>query len=87
MEKERREQEFLASLIYFADVKVCVEIGVAHGSTSLHFCRALTKTGGWLYGYDVWDRHGQKGQFSAFGSKDKVADLLTQKGFVNFSLT
>ena len=48
------------SLVVLNKSQVCVEIGVAHGTTSKWICEGAEMIGGHLYGFDVWDIHGQK---------------------------
>mgnify|MGYP001594168688 CR=1 FL=1 len=48
------------SIILLNKSKVCVEIGVAHGTTSKFLCEGAESVGGHLYGFDVWSDHGHK---------------------------
>ncbi len=43
------------SLIQLNKSKTIVEIGVAFGTTTAWLCDAATKTGGHVFGYDVWN--------------------------------
>lgn len=87
MIQDRREQPFLAELIYFTNAQVVVEVGVCHGHTSLFLCQALRRTGGHLYGYDVWSKHGQQNQFGQTGSKAIVEELLQKHKLDNYTMT
>ena len=48
------------SIVLLNKAKVCVEIGVAHGTTSKWICEGAEMVEGHLWGFDVWDIHGQK---------------------------
>jgi hypothetical protein len=48
------------SVVLLNKSKVCVEIGVAHGTTSKWICEGAQAVGGHLYGFDIWDIHGEK---------------------------
>ena len=50
---QRTELELFGSLAYFSEAKVCVEIGVAYGDATSVLCRAMQKTGGKVFGFDV----------------------------------
>lgn len=67
--------------------RTIVEIGVQRGQTSLALCNAAKQTGGKLFGFDLWDKHGLKRQHSRVGSPEEVSDLLKSHGFDNFELT
>jgi predicted O-methyltransferase YrrM len=76
-------RNFFAALIALFDCRVVVEIGVATGSTTPTLCRA---TKGKVYGYDIWDQHGQNKQFAAMGSLEDVTRVLYHEGLDNFEL-
>lgn len=84
---KRDYPEVLGSLVEMTNAKVCVEVGVATGTSAVGICEALTKTKGHLYGFDVWKKHGLKNQFRQLGSKDIVKARLTKMGLKNFTLT
>jgi hypothetical protein len=48
------------SVILLNKSKVCVEIGVAFGTTSKWICEGAEMVGGHLYGFDIWATHGIK---------------------------
>lgn len=77
----------LGELCKFTERKVLVEIGVACGLTTRHLCAAAHKTGGHVYGYDVWEPHGLKHQFLQFCDKAYVETSLRSLGFDNFTMT
>lgn len=65
------------SIIELNNYKVCVELGVAFGTTSKWFCEALKATGGHLYGFDIWDIHKpdiQKNDFLKIQNQNKQAE-------------
>jgi predicted O-methyltransferase YrrM len=77
-------RNFFAAIIALFDCRVVVEIGVATGSTTPTLCRA---TKGKVYGYDLWDQHGQNKQFAAMGSMEQVRSMLHDQEFLdNFEL-
>ena len=84
---ERTEIKFFESLVTFLEVKKIVEIGVAYGDGTECLCKGASKVGGWVYGFDVWKRHGLKKQFKNFSTKEKVEERLKKAGCDNFTLT
>lgn len=78
---------FLESLIYLNQSKVVVEIGVAEAKTTDYLCRGAAKVNGFVYGYDIWDTHGESNQFEHWSSKEKCEAYLQDKGHKNFELT
>lgn len=78
---------FLESLIYLNQSKVVVEIGVAEAKTTDYLCRGAAKVNGRVYGYDIWDTHGEQNQFEHWSSKEKCEEYLVSKGHTNFELT
>jgi len=48
------------SIIVLNQAKTCVEIGVAHGTTSKWIAEGAEAVGGHLYGFDIWATHGLK---------------------------
>jgi len=79
--------EIFKSLIRFNEAKVIVEIGVAQATTTRYFCEAVKETGGFVYGYDLWDTHGLYNQFQTLYTKDKCEKYLNKFGFINYELT
>jgi hypothetical protein len=78
---------FLESLIYLNQSKVVVEVGVAEAKTTDFLCRGVARVDGHVYGYDIWDTHGEQNQFEHWSSKEKCEEYLRSKGHLNFSLT
>jgi hypothetical protein len=78
---------FLASLIYLNQCKVVVEVGVAEAKTTSFLCEGAKQVGGTVYGYDIWDTHGEANQFEHWSSKEKCEAYLASKGHTNFELT
>ena len=76
----------LESLIYLNQSKVIVEVGVAEAKTTHFLCEGAKAVGGTVYGYDIWDTHGLKGQFEHWSSLDKCVEYLKSKGHGNFEL-
>ena len=64
---------FFESIIKSNRYKTCIEIGVAHGQTTGHMCRAAQNIGGHVYGFDIWDSHGSaKNNFEQKSSMELV---------------
>lgn len=84
--KIRDELPFIEALIVFTKSKVCVEVGVAHGQSTIHICKAAKQVGGFVYGFDVWERHGLNNQFSAYSDLKTVSNKLLSEGLDNFHL-
>lgn len=82
----RSELAFLESLVLLTRATAIVEVGVAHGDSIVVLCRAAEKTGGHVVGFDLWARHGAKGQFRAFGSRKAVDSRLRKEGRTNYEL-
>ena len=78
---------FLEALIYLNQSKVVVEVGVAEAKTTDFLCRGAARVGGRVYGYDIWDTHGEQNQFEHWSSKEKCEAYLNNKGHTNFELT
>ena len=85
----RPEQELFASLVYFSEAKTCVEMGVATGNTTIELAKAIKRNNGWVYGFDVWDRHGLLNQYkSPHGVNQKdVENAIKKAGCDNVTLT
>lgn len=77
---------FLESLIYLNQSKTIVEIGVAEAKTTDFLCRGAARVNGHVWGYDLWDTHGLRGQFQHWSSKEKCEEYLRSKGHLNFTL-
>jgi hypothetical protein len=78
---------FLEALIYLNQCKVVVEVGVAEAKTTDFLCRGAARVNGFVYGYDIWDVCGLRGQFQPWSSKEKCEAYLQSKGHNNFELT
>lgn len=87
LNKIRDELPFIEALIVFTKSKVCVEVGVAHGQSTIHICKAAKQIGGFVYGFDVWERHGLSNQFRIYGDLKSVSNKLRSEGLDNFHLT
>jgi hypothetical protein len=83
---ERRELDFLESVVFFTNSKTIVEVGVSTGDSTAYLCSAAQKTGGHVFGFDVWAAHGLIGQFGVFSTKDAVDRKLNSLGFSNYTL-
>lgn len=77
----------IAELGFLNQAKSFVEIGVNKGETTVSLCEAAKNTGGHVYGFDLWDRHGLLNQFASRGSEEIVDELLKNAGFDNYTLT
>jgi predicted O-methyltransferase YrrM len=86
-EDARQQGPLLASLIYFNDCKTIIEIGVAHASTTAYLCQAAASTNGHVYGYDLWGKHGLKGDCITYASKFSCEKYLNKFGYKNYTLT
>lgn len=75
------------SLIAFNRYKTCVEIGVAYGTTTYYLCKGVEKTGGHVYGFDLWATHGLLRQYAPLSTKEEVEKYLKNKMVTNFTLT
>lgn len=78
---------FLESLIYLNQCKIVVEIGVAEAKTTDFLCCGAARVNGHVYGYDIWDTHGEQNQFEHWSSKEKCEEYLHSKKHTNFELT
>lgn len=76
--------EFFGGIIKLCECKTIVEVGVAKGTTTKHLCEAVVKTGGFVYGFDLFDAHGQNKQFGRISTKIEVENYLN--GFHNFKI-
>jgi len=79
--------EMFKSIIRFNEAKTIIEVGVAQATTTRYFCEAAKQTGGFVYGYDLWDTHGLHNQFDALSTKNKCEYYLNSFGFTNYELT
>jgi len=75
----------LRELVVFNNCKRVVEAGVDRGSTTKYLCEGLQKTGGFLWGFDEWSRHGLNKEFDQNYTKEDVEEYL--KPFANYRLT
>lgn len=78
---------FLSSIVLFNECKTIVEIGVAHASTTAYLCQSAKMTGGHVYGYDLWDKHGLWDQCDTYASKASCEKYLNSFGYDNYTLT
>jgi hypothetical protein len=76
----------LEHLALYAKTKTIVEIGVARGDTTASLCRAAHKTGGHVFGFDLWEAHGVWNQFERLATMEDVHNRLA-KNYSNFTLT
>lgn len=83
---ERRELEFMESLVKFLEAKIIVEVGVQFGHMATHLCRAANYNNGKYYGFDIWSEHGMINQFGRMGSKEHVESLLKSNNLKDFEL-
>ncbi len=74
----------LRELIIFNKCKRVIEAGVDRGSTTKYLCEGLQKTGGFLWGFDHWLRHGLNKEFDQNYKKEDVEEYL--KPFTNYKL-
>ncbi len=77
------ERVMLYSLAKLYQAHTVVELGVGAGYSTYWLCRGAEH----VYGFDVWARHGQQGQFEQWSSKEEVTDRLHAQGVENFTLT
>lgn len=84
---ERREFNFLESVVYFTEAKKVIEVGVQLGEMAVYLCRAAHNNGGRYYGFDIWSTFGPAGQFQQVGSKELVEQKLRANGLNNFEIT
>lgn len=74
-------------LISFNKYKVIVEIGVAGAHTTRYLCEFAEKNDGFVYGFDIWERHGLKKQFKSSRFKlEKADELLKSYNLSNYEL-
>ena len=52
-----------------------------------NLCKAARLNDGFVYGYDIFDAHGQRKQFKKFADKEDVEKRLNYRGVNNFKLT
>ena len=85
---DRVELPFFAAVVAFTQPKTLVEVGVHQAESTVELVKAAEKVGGHLYGFDVWDRHGLKGQFPFVrkATKEACEDRLRQAGLKAFTL-
>jgi hypothetical protein len=77
----------LQSLIELNQSQVIVEVGVSSATTTNYLCHGAAKTGGKVYGYDIWDVHGLQKQYANGWTAEGCADYLRSQGHNNFELT
>jgi len=74
------------SIISLNKYKTIVELGVARATTTNYLCNGAKKTGGFVYGFDVWTQHGQRKQFPTMGTESECLQYLNKKGHDNVKL-
>lgn len=70
----------LKSLIQLNQCKTIVEIGVSCGTSTRWMCEGAKLSGGHVYGFDCWERHGSLMQFEATSTKEDVENYLIENG-------
>ena len=83
----RDEFPFIESLITLTKAKACVEIGVAYGDSTVILCKAAKQVGGFVYGFDVWEKWGLNKQAKVYGSMEIAIKKLRAAKLNNFHLT
>lgn len=79
--------ELFESLIKLNNCKKIIEIGVAWASTTRYLCRGAKSTGGFVYGYDIWEEYGLNKMWKPFTTREQCLELLNKGGFDNVQLT
>ena len=74
----------LQSLIELNQCQNIVEVGVSSATTTNFLCQGAKKTGGFVWGYDIWDVHGLQKQYANGWTKEGCADFLASQGNNNF---
>jgi len=77
----------LQSIIELNQSRIIIEVGVSSATTTNYLCRGAAKTGGFVWGYDIWDVHGLKKQYANGWTAEGCADYLRNQGHNNFELT
>lgn len=77
----------LEQIVRFNQCKICVEIGVAFGTTTNYLCKGSKSHNGHVYGFDLWETHGLWNQFGPLSNLADVNKFLTSQGHSNFTLT
>lgn len=77
----------LQSLIELNQCKVIIEVGVSSATTTNYLCHGARKTGGFVWGYDIWDVHGLQKQYANGWTAEGCTDYLRSQGHNNFELT
>ncbi len=76
----------IEQVVKFNRFKVCVEVGVAYGTTTAYIAKGAQSNGGQVFGFDLWQQHGLKNQFIQISSKQLVEKYLSGLGLNNVSL-
>ena len=76
----------IEQIVRFNKCKVCVEVGVAYGTTTNYICKAAMLNGGKVFGFDIWEKHGEQLQFPIFSDPTTVLSYLTSNGHTNVKL-
>jgi len=81
-----QQGELFKSIIILNQFKNIVEIGVATAATTKFLCEAAKQTGGYVFGYDLWDKHGLQNQFGKLSTQKFCENFLNSNGCYNFKL-
>jgi len=84
---ERDELPFIESLITLNKCKVCVEVGVAYGDSTISLCKAAKKNDGFVYGFDVWEKWGLNKQIKRYSNMKEAEKKVHSAGVDNFYFT
>jgi predicted O-methyltransferase YrrM len=77
--------ELISKLALFCHAETIVEIGVQNGECTKHLCKAMAKTNGFVYGYDLFEPiPGTAYATASYGSLKETKKNL--KGFNNYKL-
>ncbi len=79
---ERNELPLLRDLAILNECQKIVEVGVWEGQATSFLCQAAIQTGGHVWGFDCWAKHGLRGQFRPRGTATPeavIAKLTTQQ--------
>ena len=78
--------ELIKSLALFCHAKTIIEIGVQYGNCTVHLCEAAKKTGGFVYGYDLFEPIPNTAYANgSYGSLKRTKKAL--EGYNNYELS
>lgn len=73
-------RNFICGLMTLTKPKICVEIGVSKGQTTVFMAKTLSALHGpgaaVIHGFDNWSNHGLRGQYGASATKEKVEEYF-----------